>query len=173
MSKNIVEYPMSVYDSPGIRYVTICCEEFKPIGVVVKDGEIYLRVEVERGDGDTEHELTIEIYGTGHIIPEAEKIEYIDTVESGCFIWHFFNADDEAAMEETEVKRLYIIYKYPIAETGSTELRLEHKFVRVLHSAMQNGVRMVWVLLELVQGGGQESVRTVCVNEKGKVELAE
>ena len=174
MSSKITEYNLDMYDTPGVRRLFIKGETIKPVGVTARDGGLFLQVEVIGEDSDAEHDLRIEIHGTGWPIPNAEDVEYVGTGIENPFVWHVFykafvrdygptsqydagnevnfdNADISDDEDASDAMRIYTIYKYPINATGSTELCFKLRFIKVLHTGLLYGQRMAWVLHELVE----------------------
>jgi hypothetical protein len=180
-----MEYPLDMYDTPGVRRIVIEGKNVTPTGIVVRDGQMFMRVEQSGGSG-TWHDIRIEIHGTGWPIPNAEEVQYVGTGNVHGYVWHVFyktyvydhdpaNAElpnyDDPDEPSAEAMRLYTIFKYPIADSGTTELRFRHRFVRALHAGKQYGELMLWVLLEDVPDGGSESACTVFVGGKASDDL--
>ena len=143
------EFSLAMFDTPGVRNLKIIGDEAKPVGVIVRDDELFLQVEIT-GYSEREHDIHVEIHGTGWPILNAEEVTYAGTGIVSGYVWHVFWTI-VGSVSRTDERRIYTIYKYPVREDGAVEIDTDLRVVRELYREVQYGCLMAWVLLDTLQ----------------------
>jgi hypothetical protein len=168
-----IELDLETYDTPGLRRYTIKGDCVIPSRIIVKNNRLIMLVNI-CGESDNEHDLRVEVHGTGWPIPNAENIKYAGTgvIAGGRYVWHVFYSfakkDEATKNSNNDDMRIFTIFKYPIADSGTTTISFDHKFVMPLHVGLQNGELMLWVLFEVVSTL-QESTRVFVAVDDGEL----
>lgn len=85
MTTRIYKYPLTLTDRQRIRMPTGA----RMLTALLQDETICLWAEVE-ADRAAEESREIVIIGTGHTLPPADPLHYINTVIDGRFVWHVY-----------------------------------------------------------------------------------
>ena len=139
--KRLEEYPLGMFDTPILIRFQVQGGEVNPVGVVVRDNEMFLQIEVT-GTNQIEYDIFVEVHGTEWPIPNAEDAKYVGTGTVYGFVWHVFCTIQAASIENMEERtsdkhRIYTIYKYPVEDNGEVAIETEHRIARVLHRGIQ------------------------------------
>jgi hypothetical protein len=177
MKTTIKRIKMYFGDSPYLCNLRFKGVAVKPIGLDSSSDEVEMLVEVmgQYSKEAFEHELVIEVHGTGWPIPVAGQVNYLGTVMDWGFVWHVFYMfrheqtvpDMEKLSREEKYQNCSVVFKYDLAEEGATDLQIPGNTARPLHINRQHGQLRLWLLQDLIPAEGAETAVSVAALPSG------